>query len=250
MDPNQIETLEDIQKSWEDPDITTLYIRKSWKPLFQEQFESEDFQKKMTVFQKIMKNNPDKPIFPSKQKVFNAFNMCSLNKVKVVIIGQDVYHANPNEAQGLCFSVPPNIKVPPSLKRIFKELERDPEVSFQSPEHGCLVPWTEQGVLLINAALTVWQKDAGSHIRYWEDFTDNIIKGISNQTKGVVFMLWGKFAQSKAALIDSTKHCVLQSQHPSPLATGKNNPFIGNGHFSQTNKYLQSQNKQPIYWQI
>ena len=251
MNPNTIETIKEIKESWEDPDVTNLYIRKSWQPLFQEQFATEDFQKKMKVFQKIVKDDSEKLIFPSKHKIFNAFNMCSMNKVKVVIIGQDVYHAHPNEAQGLCFSVPPNVNVPPSLKRIFKELDRDPEVSFQNPQgHGCLVPWTTQGVLLLNTALTVWQKCPGSHIRYWEDFTDNIIKHISDNKNGIVFMLWGKFAQSKARLIDSTKHCILESQHPSPLATGKNNPFIGNGHFSKANKYLQSNNIEPINWSL
>ena len=191
----------------------------------------------------------DKIVFPYKDKVFNAFNMCSLRKLKVVILGQDCYHAKPNEAQGLCFSVPPSVKIPPSLRNIFKELERDPEVKFKNPGHGCLVKWTRQGVLLLNAALTVWQKDPLSHMRFWEDFTDNIIQAINNQKEGVVFMLWGNFAKSKARLIDSTKHCVLTSQHPSPLATGKVEPFVGNCHFSKANKYLESVGKSPVNWQ-
>lgn len=249
IDPNTIETVENIRKSWDDPDITTLFIRKSWKNVFNREFNEDYFQKRMKIFKKLVEND-DRLVFPSKYKVFSAFNLCSLKKVKVVIIGQDAYHANPNEAQGLCFSVPPGMRVPPSLVNVFTELERDPEVDFVLPKHGNLISWAKQGVLLLNASLTVWQKDPGSHMRFWEDFTDKIIGEISQKCDGVVFMLWGKFAESKKKLIDEEKHCVLVSQHPSPLATGKDRPFIGNGHFSKANKYLESKGKEKIEWKI
>jgi uracil-DNA glycosylase len=240
-------SIEEIRKSWEDPDITTVPIRKSWRRIFEKEFKQDYFQKRMKVLQKNIKENPVKLVFPAKENVFKAFNLCPWSQLKVVIVGQDCYHSKPNEACGLCFSVPKEVSIPPSLQNIFREIKRE---IYSVHQHGDLTYWAKQGVLLMNSALTVWQKDPLSHMRYWEDFTDNIIKYISKEKKGIVFLLWGRHAQNKAAFIDKEKHLILMSQHPSPLATGKVNPFYGNGHFTEANKYLESQDKKPIEWNI
>lgn len=185
-----------------------------------------------------------KVIFPASRDIFNAFNSTPLDQVKVVILGQDPYHG-PGQAHGLCFSVQPGTPTPPSLQNIYKELLRDLQCPI--PAQGCLQPWAEQGVLLLNATLTVEQARAGAHQgQGWEQFTDRAIQLVNEQCEGVVFLLWGSYAQKKGQFIDAGKHLVLKSPHPSPLSAHRG--FIGNGHFSKTNHYLQQQGKTPIDW--
>ena len=187
-----------------------------------------------------------KVIYPESKNIFNAFNSTPLDKVEVVILGQDPYHG-PGQAHGLCFSVQPGIPAPPSLQNMFKELRRDLELPI--PAHGCLQAWAAQGVLLLNATLTVEQARAGSHQgQGWEQFTDRAIQLVNEQCSGVVFLLWGSYAQKKGQFIDARKHLVLKSPHPSPLSAHRG--FIGNGHFSKTNEYLQAQGKKPIDWRV
>lgn len=187
-----------------------------------------------------------KVIFPTKDDVFNAFTYTPFERVRVVILGQDPYHG-PGQAHGLSFSVPPGVKAPPSLVNIFKEIERD--LGIARPAHGNLEHWAKQGVLLLNAMLTVEQSNAGSHQgKGWESFTDAAIESINRQREGVVFLLWGSYAQKKGALIDSEKHLVLTAPHPSPLSAHRG--FLGCGHFSQANTYLQSQGLEPIDWSL
>lgn len=187
-----------------------------------------------------------KVIFPESANIFNAFNSTPLSAVKVVIIGQDPYHG-PGQAHGLCFSVQPGVPAPPSLQNIFKELNRDLDIPF--PPHGCLQSWANQGVLLLNATLTVERANAGSHQgQGWEAFTDRAIQVVSEQCEGVVFLLWGSYAGKKSQLIDARKHLILKSPHPSPLSAYRG--FIGNGHFSAANQYLQQHGKTPINWSL
>ena len=187
-----------------------------------------------------------KVIYPESKNIFNAFNSTPLDQVKVVILGQDPYHG-PHQAHGLCFSVQPGIRPPPSLQNMFKELRRD--LGIDLPAHGCLQAWANQGVLLLNATLTVEQAKAGAHQgRGWEAFTDKAIQLVNDQCQGVVFLLWGSYAQKKAAFINTHKHLVLKAPHPSPLSAHRG--FIGCGHFSAANQYLQGCNKSPIVWQL
>ncbi len=185
-----------------------------------------------------------KIIYPASSNIFNAFNSTPLDQVKVVIIGQDPYHG-PNQAHGLCFSVQKGIQVPPSLQNIFKEQQRDLGIAI--PNHGCLQSWADQGVLLLNATLTVEQSKAGSHQgKGWEIFTDKAIELVSEVNQSVVFMLWGSYAQKKMDLIDTKKHLILKAPHPSPLSAHRG--FMGCGHFSKANNYLNKINKAPINW--
>lgn len=194
----------------------------------------------------VQQKQQGKVIYPESKNIFNAFNTTPLERVKVVIIGQDPYHG-PGQAHGLCFSVKPGVPAPPSLKNIFKELERD--LNMPVPSHGCLQSWAEQGVLLLNATLTVEQGRAGSHQgKGWEEFTDRAIQLVNEHCSGVVFLLWGSYAQKKGQWVDPHKHLILRSPHPSPLSAHRG--FIGNGHFSNTNAYLQQQGKTPIDWRI
>lgn len=187
-----------------------------------------------------------KVVFPPAKQIFNAFNSTPLDQVKVVILGQDPYHG-PGQAHGLCFSVQPGVDVPPSLQNIFKEIARDLDIA--PPGHGCLQAWAERGVLLLNATLTVERARAGSHQgQGWEQFTDRAIQVVNEHCEGVVFMLWGSYAQKKGQFIDTRKHLVLKSPHPSPLSAHRG--FIGNGHFSKANDYLQQQGKAPIDWRL
>lgn len=187
-----------------------------------------------------------KVIYPASKNIFNAFNTTPLDQVKVVILGQDPYHGI-NQAHGLSFSVQPGVAVPPSLQNIYKELARD--LALVMPHHGCLQSWAEQGVLLLNATLTVEQARAGAHQgRGWETFTDNAIRVVNRECAGVVFMLWGSYAQKKGAFIDRNKHLVLTAPHPSPLSAYRG--FIGCGHFSAANRYLGEQGKLPINWHL
>jgi len=185
-------------------------------------------------------------IYPPGSQWFSAFNATPFDQVRVVILGQDPYHG-PSQAHGLCFSVLPDVKVPPSLANIYKEIASD--LSIQPPNHGCLITWAQQGVLLLNATLTVESGSAGAHQgKGWEQFTDQVIRTINDQREGVVFMLWGSFAQKKGAMIDQSRHLVLKSVHPSPLSAYRG--FFGCGHFSVANSYLQKQGLTPIDWQL
>ncbi len=186
-----------------------------------------------------------KTIYPPGPQIFNAFNQTPFHAVRVVILGQDPYH-NPGQAMGLCFSVPKNVAVPASLKNIYKELQRD--TGFSIPSHGDLTPWTQQGVLLLNAILTVEQNAAASHSSIgWHLFTDAVIQTLSKHRDGLIFLLWGNFARSKKVLIDATKHTILEAAHPSPLAR---DAFKGCGHFSKVNDILLSRGDTPINWSL
>lgn len=222
----------------------TIDLHPSWLAHLAPEFE-QPYMKHLKAFL-LTEKQQGKVIYPASKNIFNAFNSTPLDQVKVVILGQDPYHG-PNQAHGLCFSVQPGIPAPPSLQNMFKELRRD--LGFDIPSHGCLQAWANQGVLLLNATLTVEQARAGSHQgRGWETFTDKAIQLVNDQCQGVVFLLWGSYAQKKAAFINTHKHLVLKAPHPSPLSAHRG--FIGCGHFSQTNQYLQSCNKKPINWQL
>ncbi len=187
-----------------------------------------------------------KVIYPEPSNWFHALAATPLERVKVVILGQDPYH-QPGQAHGLSFSVPPGVKIPPSLVNIFKELHSD--LGIVPATQGCLERWAEQGVLLLNAVLTVEQAQAASHQgQGWERFTDQVIATVNQQCEGVVFLLWGSYAQKKGALLDTQRHCVLQAAHPSPLAAYRG--FFGCRHFSRANQYLQQQGKTPIDWRL
>ncbi|MEO6327354.1 MAG: uracil-DNA glycosylase [Ginsengibacter sp.] len=221
-----------------------VQIENSWKEVLKEEFSKTYFQQ-ITTFLKAEKAL-NKIIYPPGSLIFNAFYKTPFDKVKVVILGQDPYH-NKGQAHGLSFSVPRTIPKPPSLINIFKELQND--LGIPPPIHGDLEKWTEQGVLLLNATLTVRQNEPGSHSKIgWIDFTDAVIKKISEEKKGIVFLLWGRFAQDKQILIDETRHYVLKAAHPSPFSADKG--FFGCGHFSKTNDLLMKQGEPPIDWKL
>ena len=209
-------------------------------------------EKQQPYFQQIMQfvqseRAAGKTIYPPEQDVFNAFTLTELENVKVVILGQDPYHG-PNQAHGLCFSVLPNVKKPPSLVNIYKELASDIP-SFSIPQHGFLHSWAEQGVLLLNTVLTVEQGQAHSHAKIgWERFTDTVVRQLNDHCDGLIFLLWGSHAQKKGSVIDKQKHHVLSAPHPSPLSAHRG--FLGCKHFSQTNSLLKQQNESPINWQV
>ncbi len=219
-----------------------VQIEASWGKALKEEFEKEYFK---GIVQYLKKEKAaGKVIFPPGPLIFNAFARTPFNDVKVVIIGQDPYH-RAGQAMGLSFSVPVGVSVPPSLKNIYRELHRD--VKFEIPDHGDLTKWADQGVFLLNAFLTVEQGRAASHQKIgWGRFTDAVIKKLSDEQEGLIFLLWGRFAQAKSALIDEMKHYVLTAFHPSPLA---GNRFQGCGHFSKTNELLEKQGKTVIDWQ-
>jgi len=220
-----------------------IQIEESWKKVLGEEFE-KDYMIKLRSFLQSEKD-AGKVIYPPGTLIFNAFNHTPFDKVKVVIIGQDPYHG-PNQAHGLSFSVQKGVAIPPSLRNIFKELSTDIP-GFKIPDHGDLTKWADQGVLLLNATLTVRAGEPGSHQnKGWEKFTDVAIHKLAEQREGIIFLLWGKFAQSKAAFINTTKHHVLKAPHPSPLAQG----FIGCRHFSKTNEILAREGKTQIDWQV
>lgn len=221
-----------------------IQLHSSWLTHLADEFD-QPYMSALRAFL-VSEKQHGKVIFPPSKYIFNAFNSTPLDDVKVVIIGQDPYHG-PRQAHGLCFSVQPGIAVPPSLLNIFKELQRD--LGIEIPSHGYLQDWADQGVLLLNATLTVEQGRAGSHQgKGWEQFTDRAIKLVSNECEGVVFLLWGSYAQKKAALIDGVRHLILTAPHPSPLSAHRG--FIGCGHFSKTNQYLKQNNKKPIDWRL
>lgn len=221
-----------------------VMLESSWKQVLHDEFE-KPYMKTLSAFLRDEKA-AGKTIYPKGSLIFNALNTTPIHQVKVVILGQDPYHG-PNQAHGLSFSVQPNVKIPPSLVNIYKELKRD--LNIDPPTHGCLQAWAEQGVLLLNTSLTVEASKAGSHSKQgWQPFTDRIIQEVSKHCGSVVFMLWGSHAQSKIPLIDQTKHLVLSSAHPSPLSAHRG--FLGNGHFSKANFFLTQRGIAPIHWQL
>ena len=219
-------------------------IDESWKEVLKSEFIKPYFLQIVTFLK--TERLAGETIFPPGPFMFNAFNTTPFPKVKVVLLGQDPYHG-PGQAHGLCFSVQTGINPPPSLNNIFKELNSD--IRMPIPNHGNLTKWAEQGVLLLNASLTVRANEPMSHSKIgWATFTDSVIKKISDQKKRVVFILWGKFAQEKQVLIDETKHLVLKAAHPSPFSA--NNGFFGCRHFSKTNEYLTKNGIDPVDWSL
>lgn len=222
----------------------SVKIESSWREALKDQFNKEYF--KQIVLHIRTEREQGKIIFPKGNNIFKAFDATPLNKVKVVIIGQDPYHGA-GQANGLCFSVNRGVSAPPSLQNIFKELQRD--IGLKIPSHGDLLKWAEQGVFLLNASLTVRSGEPMSHAQIgWATFTDSVIKTISAKRDKVVFLLWGKFAKEKMQLIDPNKHYLLTAPHPSPLSAHQG--FIGCGHFSSCNMYLVKNGIDPIDWQL
>jgi uracil-DNA glycosylase len=216
----------------------------SWRELLQAEFEAPYMQVLREFL--LQEKQQGKRIYPPGREIFHALNATAFERVKVVIIGQDPYHG-PGQAHGLCFSVKPGVAIPPSLTNIYKELESD--LGCLPPGHGCLESWAEQGVLLLNAVLTVQAASAASHQgKGWERFTDRVIELLNSQRNNLVFMLWGAYAQRKGAMIDRQRHLILESTHPSPLSAHRG--FFGNRHFSRCNTYLQEHGITPIDWQL
>ena len=221
-----------------------IKLKASWLQKLDDQFQA-DYMQALRQFL-LAEKAFGKHIFPPGDEIFSALNATDFDAVKVVILGQDPYHG-PGQAHGLCFSVKPGVQVPPSLKNIYKELQAD--VDFQVPSHGCLQYWAQQGVLLLNAVLTVQGGQAASHQgKGWERFTDAIVGLLNKEREGLIFMLWGSYAQKKGAIVDRDRHLVLQSPHPSPLSASRG--FFGNHHFSRANSYLESKGKRAIDWQL
>jgi uracil-DNA glycosylase len=224
--------------------IMEVKIEASWKEVLNTVFKSTYFLQTAAHIETELATGAK--IFPAGNAIFNAFNQTPFNNVKVVILGQDPYHGS-GQAMGLSFSVPKGVKPPPSLVNIFKELKSD--IGLPIPTHGDLTPWARQGVLLLNAVLTVRENEPASHAKIgWMHFTDAVIRKISDEKKGIVFLLWGKFAEQKQILIDETKHFVLKAAHPSPFSADKG--FFGCKHFSKTNELLAKQGLQVIDWHI
>ena len=218
-------------------------IHDSWKTRLEPEFE-KDYFKNLVEF--VKQEYKTKPVYPPPGNIFRALDLCPFDKVKVVILGQDPYHGS-GQANGLCFAVGNDVALPPSLQNIFKEIRDD--LGLPIPQTGNLERWAEQGVLLLNATLTVAAGSAGSHQhKGWEEFTDAIIEKISEDMDGVVFLLWGKYAQGKGMMIDRSKHMALTAAHPSPFSA--HSGFFGCRHFSKTNEYLKSIGKEPIDWII
>lgn len=219
-------------------------LEASWLAELSGEFEQAYMQNLKAFLQQEKASH--KEIYPPGKLIFNALNTTPLDQVKVVVLGQDPYHG-PGQAHGLCFSVRPGVDTPPSLQNIYKELQTD--LGITPASHGCLSHWAEQGVLLLNSVLTVEKARAASHQgKGWETFTDKVIAVLNAKQQGLVFLLWGAYAQKKGQVIDKNKHLVLQSAHPSPLSAYRG--FLGNKHFSQTNTYLAQQGKQVIDWAL
>ncbi len=221
-----------------------IQLEESWLRKLAPEFE-QPYMLALKTFLRQEKS-AGKVIFPPGKEMFNALNHTPLDKVKVVILGQDPYHGD-DQAHGLCFSVRPGVPLPPSLVNIYKEIRQ--ELDIEMPAHGCLTAWADQGVLLLNSVLSVERGRAASHQgQGWEQFTDRVIEAINAHREGVVFMLWGAYAQRKGAHIDGQKHCVLKAPHPSPLSAHRG--FFGCGHFAAANEYLQSRGEVPIEWRL
>ena len=224
-------------------DPSSVRMEPGWKEALKEEFAKPYFAqiKQFLSQQKAL----GKTIYPPGPLIFNAFDKTPFSKVRVVILGQDPYHG-PGQAMGLCFSVPRQVAIPASLKNIYKELHRD--LGIKVPVHGDLTSWTQQGVFLLNAILTVEKNQAGSHSKIgWQLFTDAVIKKLSDQKRGIIFLLWGNYARSKKTLIDIENNVVLEAAHPSPLAR---DAFMGCGHFSKVNQILTQRGENPINWDI
>ncbi len=216
-------------------------IEESWKARLRDEFEAPYFQQLIAF---VKQEYQHQVVYPPGPDIFRAFDACPFDRVRVVILGQDPYHGE-GQANGLCFSVRPEVKMPPSLINIFKEIKSD--VGKELPAHGDLTRWAQQGVLLLNATLTVRASSPGSHQnKGWETFTDAVVDRLNREKEHVVFLLWGAYAQKKGALIDTHKHLVLASAHPSPFSADRG--FFGNRHFSQTNAYLTARGLAPIEW--
>lgn len=219
------------------------FFNNGWDAVLEDEFEKPYFKE---LLNKVDEEYAKYTVYPPRNKIFSALTHCDIKDVKVVILGQDPYH-EPGQAHGMCFSVLPGVDVPPSLKNIYKEIQD--EYGYLPPNHGCLVSWSNQGVLLLNTTLTVREHQANSHSKFgWQKFTDRIIEEVNKQEKPVVFILWGRNAISKRPLIDESKHLVLASAHPSPLSAYQG--FLGNGHFRKTNEFLVSRGRSEINWKI
>lgn len=221
-----------------------VQIEQSWKNVLQPEFNKPYFEQLVTFLKK--EKAAGKIIYPPGPDIFNAFNTTPFSQVKAVILGQDPYH-NPGQAHGLCFSVQEGVPPPPSLINIYKEIQSD--LNIPAPNHGHLIKWAEQGVLLLNASLTVEQNKPMSHSKIgWHKFTNQVIKTVSDKKDKIVFFLWGGFAKSKMSLIDNSKHLILTAAHPSPLSA--HNGFFGCKHFSKANEWLKNNGKSPINWNL
>ena len=219
------------------------FFNNGWDIALEDEFEKPYFKE---LLEKVDEEYENHTVYPPRGKIFSALKHCDISDVKVVILGQDPYHEE-GQAHGMCFSVLPGVDIPPSLKNIYKEIEA--EYGYAAPNHGCLVSWSNQGVLLLNTTLTVREHQANSHSKFgWQKFTDRIIQEVNKQEKPVVFILWGGNARSKKAFIDSSKHLVLESAHPSPLSAWQG--FFGNNHFKKTNEFLKLHGREEIDWKI
>jgi uracil-DNA glycosylase len=224
--------------------IPGVRLHPTWKAVLADEF-SKDYILALKSFL-LQRKQQGGVIYPPGSQIFNALDHTPFDKVKVVILGQDPYHG-PGQAHGLCFSVQAGVATPPSLQNIYKEIEKD--LGIRQPPHGCLMAWADQGVLLLNSVLTVEATQAGSHQgKGWEIFTDRIIRELNQQREHLVFLLWGSYAQKKGAIIDRSRHLVLESPHPSPLSAHRG--FFGNRHFSRANIYLAEHGVSPIDWQL
>jgi uracil-DNA glycosylase len=222
----------------------TVKLEASWKARVGDYFERPEMQRLSEFLRTELRAG--KTIYPPPKRIFAALDTTPFEQVKVVILGQDPYHG-PGQAHGLCFSVLPGVAPPPSLENIFAEIQRD--LGLQRPDHGCLIPWARQGVLLLNAVLTVERGLAGSHHgKGWEGFTDAIVDHLNREREGLVFLLWGNPAQAKGRLVDARRHRVLKAPHPSPLSAHRG--FIGSGHFSAANAWLREHRLREIDWRL
>ncbi|MGY0633822.1 uracil-DNA glycosylase [Luteimonas sp. A478] len=226
------------------PDSDRIRLEPSWKARIGEYLQRPEMQALSTFLRE--RSAAGARIFPPARNIFAAFDATPFDRVKVVILGQDPYHG-PGQAHGLCFSVQPDVPVPPSLLNMYKEIERD--LGIPRPDHGYLMSWAHQGVLLLNAVLTVEQGKAGAHQRRgWEEFTDHVVEVLDRDREGLVFMFWGSYAQKKGRIVDSRRHRVLRTTHPSPLSAHRG--FLGCGHFSAANDYLKRRAEVPIDWSL
>lgn len=224
-------------------EMIDVRIEKSWKKALHEEFEKEYFEQLIDF---VKSEYEETTVYPNPKNIFKAFELCPFDAVRAVLLGQDPYHGRA-QAQGLCFSVRAGTPHPPSLQNIFKEIQSDLGRISACGVDGDLTPWAEQGVLLLNATLTVRAHEAGSHQgRGWEIFTDAVVRALNEKREGLVFVLWGKYAQEKGKMLDWNKHLVLEAAHPSPFSA--HNGFFGCKHFSQSNEYLVSHGQEPIIW--
>ena len=243
--------------NWENSNLKDIPYHNSYKQFFENQYQEKYFSElEKFINHKFQNyNNRKVNIYPPKELVFNAFNLVPIDKIKVVIIGQDPY-IRINEAMGLSFSVPKNVHVPPSLKNIYKELISDSQLNFENPGHGDLTQWASQGVFMLNASLTVLEGKSNSHAKYWQPFTDNFISYLSENYYNIVFCLWGNFAKTKEKFINNSEyHHIIKTAHPSPLSIAhegsiSEKKWFGNHQFSKINDYLIKNKKEPINWNL